>query len=254
MSDKDRLRGILGKLATPGEFTGDGARRLRCGAVAETLAAILCEIDETILARKLVFRTDHGQVLECDVYNRRLLRLVPPAPGGLAAALAADFGPALTGADTDDMARVLEVFRHILNGAKAITVETHAPSQPVEATDLGPSAILLAQAWGVARDSARSDRDRAEKFASALNKAASAWIWIGEDGVRSASGDGASQARLDALATGAESFDGRAECRVFAPATGARLLAAKLGGHRLAAELDPEGAASIVETWRKLGL
>lgn len=253
MPDSDRLKATLNKLGTPGESVGGGARRLRSGTIAQILAAMLREFDETILARKLTFVIDSGQTLSCDVYNRRLLRLVGPPPAGLPTALEPLFGHSLTGSEDEELVHLLEVFRHVLGNAKSVTVTSHPPSERVDATDLGPSAELLSQAWGVAMVSGRSERDRAERLASILNKSADAWIWLGEDGRRTGSGSGKTATRLSGLFEGHDAATGTAECRVFAIG-GETLISANVGANKIVATLSPKAAAAFMGGWRALGL
>ena len=77
-SDFARLKAKLAKLAQR-ERTAGEARRLKGGDAGELIAALVTEIDETILPRRLTLTLD-GAVLHLAVANRRLQAMLAPAP------------------------------------------------------------------------------------------------------------------------------------------------------------------------------
>ena len=79
MSDFARLQDKLAKLRQRERVAGEG-RRLR-GATPEALvAAVVAEIDETILPRRLTFQVEGGVDVHLAVANRRLQALMSPVP------------------------------------------------------------------------------------------------------------------------------------------------------------------------------
>ena len=77
-SDFARLKAKLAKLAQR-ERTAGEARRLKGGNAGELIAALVTEIDETILPRRLTL-TSEGRALHLAVANRRLQAMLSPAP------------------------------------------------------------------------------------------------------------------------------------------------------------------------------
>lgn len=139
-----RLTDKLARLAAAAEPMSGDARVLRGDSPRALLAAILREVDETILARTLEIRTPEGGGLSIDVYSRRVLRVnapVPPgAPEGIEGLSLADAGPEIVG----DLLSLLQAFI-------AESSEAHVNSRPVqtevEATEYGLAASSLAAMW-----------------------------------------------------------------------------------------------------------
>lgn len=86
-----------------------GARRVIAGpGAASPLAALLREVNETILGRTLHFDVDGGPTLTLEVAGRRVLRLVAATGVEVAPELVA--APALEDAHREDLARLLQGF------------------------------------------------------------------------------------------------------------------------------------------------
>jgi hypothetical protein len=257
MSEAARLRQSLGKLAAPGEVVGQGRRRLRGGTADALIAALLCEVDETILARALTFETDDGRDLTVEAYNRRLIRLVPPAPAGTTADLAKLFGETLTSATDDTSSRTYEFLLRFFKAAKTVTVKSAAPAAKIDATQLGPLATHLAEAWNLSATGPGVPGHAIERFVKLLDEVATAWLWRGEDGVRSSSGDTAAIADLQ---TDLEAWDDATggdpmlETTLPGPGGPGGRLRAQVGSHTLAADVDAAAAEALMDRWRTLGL
>lgn len=257
MTTTSRLRESLAKLAAPGESVGGGMRRMRGGTPDALIAAVLCEIDETILARALRFETDDGRALTIEAYNRRLIRLVPPAPAGTSADLARLFDAPMTSATGDASSRCHEFLLRFFKSVQALTVATAAPEKKLDATQLGPLAIHLAEAWNLSGPGLGAPGHAIERFARTLDELANAWIWIDEGGLRSSSGEAEAVARLgeDIAKAGAEASDPTFLAATFSGADGGTArVRVVLGGHRLAAEADPGAVPALLDRWRALGL
>lgn len=143
MSEDRRLRDKLARLASDAEEVAGGARRLSGGPGGDLLAAILVEIDETILARRLTFRTDDGRHLTAEVANRRLLRLtdLPSGDPALSEPLGPESDPVLPS--------LIDALRTFAAGQTAISVETGPLPQRGQPDVLGRSAAALAEAAGI---------------------------------------------------------------------------------------------------------
>ncbi len=142
MSDERRLKEKLAKLAAedvPGE-----ARRISGASETELVRAILEEIDETMLARRVTFHADDGRKLSADVANRRLLRLVD-VPGQADDSLLAPLAP---GSD-DVLPQIVAALRGIARGQSTLGVETAALETRTEPEVLGRSVAALARAAGI---------------------------------------------------------------------------------------------------------
>ncbi len=145
MTEDRRLRDKLAKLAAEAETVEDGRRRLSPGATG-LVAAMLAEIDETILGRRITFETDHGRRLSVDVANRRLLRVaeVPDESAGPEGLL----GP--LGPDSDGiLPAVIAAMRRLAEGQNSLLVATVPLDAASEPDVLGRSVAALARAAGI---------------------------------------------------------------------------------------------------------
>lgn len=146
MSEDRRLRDKLARLASGDDAVVDGARRLFARPGEDLVAAILVEIDETILARRLTFRTEDGRHLTAEVANRRLLRLTDLPAGIGDPALSEPLGP-----ESDPvLPSIIAALRTFAAGEEAISVETGPLPQRGQPDVLGRSAAALAAAAGIA--------------------------------------------------------------------------------------------------------
>ncbi len=149
MSEENRLKYKLEKLAAgPGE-TGPIGRALISADGAGFIGAVLHEIDETILARLLTFTNDRQLIVKLDVSNRRLIRLSEvPKNGEL------DLGSDLLDRpfidnNRADATALGELFGVFLADTTTLEVTSGKLDRDVAATEIGYSAEYLADVWGV---------------------------------------------------------------------------------------------------------
>src|SRR5690606_8925710 len=145
-AENERLKRILSKLAAPPAPPQPQGREIASGGDAEArLAALLTEIDETMLPRRLRFQTDIGATLSADGYGRRLLSLPPPAPQGLSAGHTALVGQPLHTLPEDSLSDLRALLLAFLAPASRLSV-AHAPlPQPRDPAALGVAAETLAR-------------------------------------------------------------------------------------------------------------
>jgi hypothetical protein len=108
------------------------------------LRAILEEIDETILARRVTFRAEDDRKLAADVANRRLLRLVD-VPGQADDSLLAPLAP---GSD-DLLEGIVAALHDLVQGQSTLQVETAELEARTEPEVLGRSVAALARVAGI---------------------------------------------------------------------------------------------------------
>ena len=158
MSERERLNRVLERLAAladghaegragaPGEA---GSRRVLGGAQGhdDLLRQILCEIDVTILARRLVFENDRGDSLEVEAANRRLFTL-PRIDESLGRGDLA--GRTISEEDAEQLQAVLALLRALAADSGSIVVRAAASAAPPDHGDVGCSSEALAAAAGIA--------------------------------------------------------------------------------------------------------
>lgn len=111
--------------------------------MASPLAALLREINETLLGRSLVFSTEAGASLSLDVAGRRVLRVT--AASGIAGAEACLGVPALDDANREDLAGV---FTTLVAGDATLRVIA-APLGRSEGLSVGLPVARLADHLGI---------------------------------------------------------------------------------------------------------
>lgn len=145
MSGEDALRAKLARLAA--ETPGARHRRLEGPDAEALIAAIVAEIDLTVLGRTLDFENARGEVLALDAAGRRLLRLrgLPPGPG---AAAAADLmGRPLSGADAPALADLRALLAAFAGDGGALTLRVGRLTAPPDGAEIGCHARTLAEIW-----------------------------------------------------------------------------------------------------------
>ncbi|MCR8725020.1 hypothetical protein [Frigidibacter sp. ROC022] len=180
--DKDlhRIERKLTRLASaPGPIMAEG--RL-VGSGTGLLAALLNEIDETVLARRLGFTTDTGLRLFCDVYGRRLLALRPPVPEGVETLPGAEtlIDKPLGALDAQGMAQLRTIFETVLNGATRLFASSSELPGGRNPAVLGTAASTLAAAWDLTLDAAPPAGPPLELFHSAAAPLALAWLQVSD--------------------------------------------------------------------------
>jgi hypothetical protein len=204
LSDFARLEGILVKLRQRERIAGEG-RRLRGATPEALLAAVVTEIDETILPRRLSFAVEGGATVHLAVANRRLQALVSPVPvlkgadaGGLADQPLAD-------PDDADVGKVRDVLLNVFEEAASVAIRSARPTGGGFPSDVGIPANILARVWGadVAGEEAPSPEAVLSRFLLEMKDDAVAWLRIEGEDVTDQGGDAAA---VDALGEQAAMF------------------------------------------------
>lgn len=172
MNDFARLEEKLAKLRQR-ERAASERRKLRGTGPDALLAAVVTEIDETILPRRLTFATPEGDI-HLAVANRRLQALLAPAPAGVSDTL---IGHALPDAEDPAVAALGKALKGVFTNAQALTVSTTRLTETF-ASDIGVPAEQLPRVWSVAESTVASPDDTLKTFLSALDTGSVAWLRI----------------------------------------------------------------------------
>ena len=191
MTEDRRLREKLAKLAAGAEALENGRRRLSPPPGGDLLTAILSEIDETILGRRITFEAEDGRQLAVEVANRRLLRLVYVPPD--TADTPGLFDP--LGQDSDEvLPAVVAAMRRLAEEQNSLLVATAPLDGASEPDVLGRSVAALAR---VAETEAPSGTaDAGGGFAASISGLATA---LRRFDPSPSAPSGAQAARLEAL-------------------------------------------------------
>jgi hypothetical protein len=258
MSEDGRLRDKLVKLAD--EENAAGARRLS-GADRGLTEAIVEEIDEAILGRRLTFRAEDGAVLALEAANRRLLRLVA-LPEDIAAAeeRAALLAP-LPQEDEAALSAVAGAIARFAQGRRELSVVAAPLDRALDPAARGRSAAAVAEALGFAlydRPAPVPMPDPARGFDAGLGRLALAVASVSGDAPSPATGpDADAVGRLSALRR--EELAGLL-AELGAGAAGRFLLlhggeealfvARKTSGRAVVALLPGDRAGAVLALWR----
>ena len=187
MSDFARLEEKLNKLRQRERAPGE-ARKLR-GADAEALlVAIVNEIDETILPRRLSFDLESGKAIHLAAANRKLQALLSPVPDGIDAALQ---DQELPDAEDPKVASLALGLRNVLQDADSVRVSSMRPAK-LFASDVGVPTSQLKKAWGLTQAVSKSATDPNEiltGFLATLGDDTVAWLRIEGEAVTDQGGD-----------------------------------------------------------------
>lgn len=187
---EEKLTKLRGRERTPGE-----GRKLKGDSAEALIAALVTEIDETILPRRLTL-TAGDIAIHLAVANRRLQAMLEPAVGIEGAAELA--GVALPDAEDPGV----PALRTILNKAFAAEINFSISARRLDASfgsDIGVPANLLARAWGisdVAPAKALAPAEVVSSFLSGLGDEAVAWLRIEGEEVSESGGDAGRVASL----------------------------------------------------------
>ncbi|MBT8426313.1 MAG: hypothetical protein KJO67_15165 [Silicimonas sp.] len=213
MSDFARLEDKLAKLRQRERIAGEG-RRLR-GASPETLlAAVVAEIDETILPRRLTFKVEGGASVHLAVANRRLQALASPVPelDGVASAGLADHP--LPDAEEPGVAQVRDVLLAAFADAAPVAIQSSRPSGKDYPSDIGVPSNILARVWGISEleDETLTADALVSRFLEGLGNDAIAWLRIEGESVTDQGGDASAIEELgDHAAVFLDGYFGRFE-------------------------------------------
>ncbi len=178
MNDFSRLEQKLAKLRQRERAAGE--KRVMRGDHDRLLAAVVTEIDETILPRRVSFQAEDGPAFHLAVANRRLQALLAPAPAAEGAAQLAD--TALNNAEDPNVAALKAVLEKVFGKADAFSITTHKQSGDGFPSDIGVPAAQLSRAWGIATTEGTTPKELLASFVSGLGDRSIAWLRIeGED-------------------------------------------------------------------------
>lgn len=198
MSDFARLHDRLAKLRQRERAQGE-RRKLKGSGGDALLAALVTEIDETILPRRLSFETPGGTV-HIAAGNRRLQALLAPAPENVPDGLA---GHAMPDIEDPKLAELGAALKALFDGADGVQILSSRLKEPF-ASDIGVPAEQLPRVWNVAEPAAAAEpAEILESFLSGLDDSSVAWLRIeGEEVV----GQGGPEAAVGALGEQAAIF------------------------------------------------
>ncbi|QMU58332.1 MAG: hypothetical protein GKR98_09075 [Boseongicola sp.] len=185
MNDFSRLEQKLAKLRQRERAPGD--KRVIREAPEKLLSAILVEIDETILPRRLTFASSDNVSIHLAVANRRLQALVAPAPATEGAAVLA--GVALADVEDENTLKLKDVILRSLQDVDFVDVSSRKQDIGGFPSDIGVPCGQLRRAWNIDEAGAKVPAEQLAKFLEAFGGKANAWIRIeGEDVVAQAGG------------------------------------------------------------------
>lgn len=182
MSEFARLEEKLAKLRQRERAPGEG-RKLRGVGADALLAAVVTEIDETILPRRLSFAVADG-VVHLAVANKRLQALLGPAPKKVPNALV---GKELPDVEEPAVAELGEVLKGLLDGADGVSITATRLTESF-GSDIGVPAEQLPRVWSVAECTALQPEDVLAAFLAGLDKKTVAWLRIEGEEVKSQGG------------------------------------------------------------------
>lgn len=197
MSEFARLEEKLAKLRARERAT-DEKRKLRGAGADALLAALVTEIDETILPRKLSFSTPSGQV-HLAVANRRLQALLGPAPASVPEDLV---GHALPDAEDPKLAELGTALKTVFAEADGVNIFASRLKETF-ASDIGVPAVQLPRVWSVDAPTAADPSETLERFLSGLDLETAAWLRIEGEEV---TGQGGAEERVAKLGETAAVF------------------------------------------------
>ncbi|PWE31392.1 hypothetical protein DDZ14_12825 [Maritimibacter sp. 55A14] len=260
MRDVRKLKDKLDRLAaaeTPA--AASGRRDLAGEGPQELLAAILREIDDTLLGRELDFHNDRGEMLGLDVSGRRLLRVRAVAPETLQETFSEHLDQPISELRDPAAVALRELLQVFLDGVRTVTVEPRKLSRRPRESQLGCSADALATAWDaslIGEDPAPALPDGpVGTFLASAGDLALAWIALSGEEIAGRGGDGNHAERLAALAEGGFALPGKPRgdgCILLSgnDETGASLLYGAAGEARVALIFPSENLARITALWQ----
>ena len=185
MNDFARLEAKLAKLRQ--RAIGPGEARTIRGKPEQLLAAVVSEIDETILSRELRFSSEESSFVIA-VANRRLQALISADPDqGNSRALA---GNALTDAEDEALPKVMEVLTGLLSTSSLWEISSRRQSGSGFPSDVGVPSGPLARAWQLKPSGEGRSNPEATlaDYLGSIDKDVTAWLLIEGEEVKNQSG------------------------------------------------------------------
>lgn len=204
MSDFSRLQEVLAKLSQRERASGE-RRRLKGDSPEALLAALVKEIDETILPRRLVFGTETGLKFHLAVANRRVQALLSPVSQIEKLDLSDLAEAPFVDAEEEGVERLKNALLLGFKDAGAVSIQSKRLAGVDFGSDVGVPSVMLARVWQIAeRQEVEIDPPKLlGNFLKKLGRNAIAWLRIEGEEVTDQSGDAA---RLEALSEQAAMF------------------------------------------------
>lgn len=263
MSNESILETALAELERPAV----AGRNLEAATETARLAALISEIDKTILARELVIENEDGKLVSCDISNRRLFRLTEVAfeylddPGMMNTSISEGDDEAIDG--------LREIFDKLVAPGSKLTVRSEAMTSQPNSGEIGLSANALLERWEL--DLERSEEDAEESttdetvactFAKDIAGSGASSIVLKDDAIIAQHGDDTQIAQLFEHAKlhlaqlradlGAGSIDGDITMFSGESSEGDSLIIAVHSGEVILARVESTQAAGAIETWKKI--
>jgi hypothetical protein len=261
-----RLKRVLAKLGTaPSQVAPQGREIGVGGSPDELLAAVLTEIDETQLPRRLRFETDLGAVLNADAYGRRLLALQPPGPAGLSAEHAGLIGVPLGDAEPERLASLQALLTAVLGPANRVWVRTETLAEARDPAVLGVAAETLAGLWSLRLGGPAPPKPTLalDRIVASAGPKSLAWLRLAGDSALASGGASDAIERLTAFAgDGLDTFrasepnatGGAPRCVVLGrqDVSGALLAVAEAGGETVLILIRAGAMGEVTAAWRSV--
>ena len=188
-----RLEAKLAKLRQ--RERGPGEARFIRGQNERLLAAVVSEVDETILPREIGFSAPNGASFFVAVANRRLQSLV--SHEGSTDSFANVEGASLKDVEDPNLATLKDALLSAFDESDTWTVTSRRQSAGPYPSDIGVPSGQLAKAWAVSSSGIGANpKDRMMTFLEGLGEKAPAWLAIEGEEVTKQGGEAAAVAKL----------------------------------------------------------
>ncbi|MGB8621588.1 MAG: hypothetical protein WCD16_02105 [Paracoccaceae bacterium] len=207
MKDGRKLKEKLDRLGGATDVAAGRSRTLSAADPDGLIAAILREIDDTMLGRELDFRNERGELIGLDVSGRRLLRVRAVSPDALGSRFGGYIDVPVSDPGDKAVRSLLDVLKVFADGTRTISVEPRKLSRRPKNSETGCAAEGLSAAWSLALSSSvnAAPGDPIEAFLVSCKDLATSWIMIDGDKTADLHGDQARVRHLVAIA--AEGID-----------------------------------------------
>ncbi len=182
MSDFNALAKKLAELASNDEVFDSGARVISEGGTPAPLAAILREVDDTVLERKLALESA-GTTINLIASGRRLRGILSVTPDKKSNVI----GQSLSREEPGTVQAAHDLLHELCGDADRLTVRNYAPEPFGQTGERGISALGLSDLWQVDLDEA--PKPPMERFLTANATAFSSLLHIRQGEVVATSGE-----------------------------------------------------------------
>ena len=265
VNDTRRLQEKLVKLATAKKPIGLSASDISAPGKDGALLAILSEIDETVMARLLVFRNGAGKTVELEVANRRLLRVADTSTQTMADTTLPGQMFSESGGPLVESLRV--AFDDFLPDGEQVFVQSKKLAQAPDPTVIGCASETLAQLWSLDLypSPETASAGLMEQFIATCADIATAWVQLENDAIEQATGPDEQVERLIEIVAGPlAEFDAglnkhmqgseATRCVTLGPQdeTGDVVVYAKIMASGLLMVLSDAHLPDVISNWRSL--